>query len=391
MSESKWQEVDLDELVELRHRLHKHPSLSGEEASTAQIIKSFLKGTNPTQIVQKLGGHGLAFVYESDSPGPSIGFRCELDALPIHEKTDLHYASSTEGVSHKCGHDGHMAILAGLGRWIQAHPPQKGKVVLLFQPAEETGQGAAAVIKDKKWKEIKPDWLFGLHNIPGKAAGEIYWKEGHFCAASKGLSLRLKGCTSHAAEPEKGRNPAKALANIMLELQALPEQKNTWKDLVLVTPVYARLGEKAYGTSAGYAEFGATLRTIHEEDMVLLSQRAHEIIEKYCKAEKLSCECNYLEDFPATVNQAEPLAYVRKAIESTGLQNTLLKEPFRWSEDFGHYHKSCPTTFVGLGAGEKQAPLHHPDYDFPDAIIGKGLQLFTGIIREVQSAHEKKN
>lgn len=390
MSDKKWQEVNLEELTQLRHQLHQNPCLSGKEASTAETIESFLQETKADRVVNNLGGNGLAFIYDSGTPGPYVGFRCELDALPIHEKIELEYASSKEGVSHKCGHDGHMAILAGLGKWLKVHPPKTGKVLLLFQPAEETGEGAAAVVNDKRWENIKPDWLFGLHNLPGKPLGEILWKDGHFCAASKGLFLQLKGYTSHAAEPEKGKNPSKALANIMLELQALPEQQSNWKGLVLVTPVYASLGEKAFGTSAGYAEFGATLRTIHEEDMKKLSRKVEDIIEKHREEDELSLEFKYLEEFPATVNQSAPLSYVRKAIESEGFPNTELQEPFRWSEDFGRYHHSCQTAFVALGAGREQAALHHPDYDFPDQLIEYGLALFTAIIREVQMPHEEK-
>lgn len=389
MPDTKRKEVDPDELIQLRHQLHRNPCLSGDEASTAEIIKSFLKGTNPSQTV-RLGGNGLAFIYDSGRSGPSIGFRCELDALPIHERTELKYASTKEGVSHKCGHDGHMAILAGLGKWISAHPPKKGKILLLFQPAEETGEGAAAVVQDSRWKDIKPEMLFGLHNIPGKPLGEILWKEGHFCAASKGLFIELKGYTSHAAEPEKGRNPALAMSRILLELQALPEQCDDWKGLVLATPVFASLGEMAFGISAGAAEIGFTLRTIHEEDIEKLSRRAEEIIRKYSREENLGFSWKYLEEFPATVNHSDPLAYVRKAIEAEGMPHSELQESFRFSEDFGHYHHSCKTTFVGLGAGEDQPALHHPDYDFPDQLIPHGLQLFTGIIRQIQATYEQK-
>ena len=151
----------------------------------------------------------------------------------------------------------------------------------------------------------------------------------------------------------------------------------------MVTAVFARLGEKAFGTSAGYAEFGATLRAFDPLDMELLTLKVEEIIQYYCQNQGLHYNLNYLEEFPATVNLAQATSYVRKAASMSELPFKELTEPFRWSEDFGWYRETCHTAFLGLGAGEKQPPLHHPDYDFPDEIISPGLQMFLSLIREI--------
>lgn len=376
-------EKDLSVLYYLRQQLHQQPELSGAEEATAQTIESFLLPSRPTKIIRQLGGHGLAIVYDSGQPGPSLGFRAELDALPIHEENDLPYHSRQNGVSHKCGHDGHMSIIAGLGLWLQANPLPRGRVTLLFQPAEETGHGAGAIIKDPRWQNIKPDWLFGLHNIPGYPLGEIFCKEGAFCAASQGLLLKLEGVTSHAAEPEKGLNPARALATIMLQLEELPHMDFPWRQQVFATPIFAQLGEKAFGTSAGYAEYGLTLRTFEKSDMHQLQEQAEAIIASVCKTNKLSYTISYQDVFPATDNHQAATAYVRNAAGDAGLPYHELSSAFRWSEDFGWYSNSCPTAFAGLGAGEQHAPLHHPDYDFPDEAIAPGVTLFTGIIKRI--------
>ena len=383
MQQENVSEALLQKLVQLRHTLHQEPELSGQEATTAQSIEAFLSPTKPSQIIRKLGGHGVAFLYDSGKPGPRIGFRCELDALPIQENNTWPHRSRKPGLSHKCGHDGHMAIVAGIGCWLQEHPLKQGSVLLLFQPAEETGEGASAIVQDPRWDTLKPDWLFGLHNIPGYPKGEILWKDGSFCAASKGLFLKLNGITSHAAEPEKGLNPSAALAACMLELEALPRQPLNWQGLVLLTPVYASLGSKSFGISAGYAEYGATLRAFRQEDMDVLSREAEAIIARHCTSQQLSFELSYQEVFPATINQTAAVTYVQKAALAAGLRLKELHEPFRWSEDFGWYGWSCPTAFVGLGAGEQQAALHHPDYDFPDAILAEGLTLFINLIRQI--------
>ncbi len=375
-------EILIEQLIALRHKLHQEPELSGQEALTAQRIESFLASSKPTHIIRQLGGHGIAFLYDSGLPGPRLGFRCELDALPIQEKNKWRHRSRRQGVSHKCGHDGHMAIIAGIGCWLKENPPTHGSILLLFQPAEETGEGAARVVQDARWQELKPDFLFGLHNIPAYPKGEILWKNGSFCAASKGLLLKMKGVTSHAAEPEKGTNPSAALAHCMLELENLPQQPLGWQDLVLVTPVYASLGSMAFGISAGYAEYGATLRAFRQEDMELLSREAEAIIARNCQKQQLPYELSYQEVFPATKNQDTANSYVQKAVLAAGLSLKELQEPFRWSEDFGWYAQSCSTAFFGLGSGEEQAPLHHPDYDFPDAIIASGLHVFINLIKQ---------
>lgn len=383
MLQEKVSETLLQELKKLRQQLHQQPDLSGEEALTAQTIENFLLPSRPAQIIRKLGGNGIAFLYHSGKPGPRIGLRCELDALPIQEVNNWPHRSRVAGISHKCGHDGHMAMVAGIGHWLKDNPPHRGSVLLLFQPAEETGEGAAAVVQDPRWEKLKPDWLFGLHNIPGAAAGEILWKDGSFCAASKGLFFEIKGITSHAAEPEKGKNPSAALARCMLELEQLPKQVPGWKDLVLLTPVYAHLGDIAFGVSAGYAAYGATLRAFVEEDMGLLSQQAEAIIARHCQSGELPYELSYREIFPATANPAAANTYIREAAGQAGLRLRELKEPFRWSEDFGWYGHSCQTGFFGLGAGEQQAALHHPNYDFPDTIIADGLSLYIHLVGQV--------
>jgi amidohydrolase len=157
----------LEELIQLRHKLHKYPEVSGNEKETANCVLLFLSKYPPHELVTTLGGEGILAIYKGKNVGKSILFRCELDALPIQEMNSFNYKSVYEGVSHKCGHDGHMAILCGLGKKLYENPIEKGTVMLLFQPSEEDGKGAKRVLHDSKFKEIKPDFAFALHNLPG--------------------------------------------------------------------------------------------------------------------------------------------------------------------------------------------------------------------------------
>ena len=189
---------DLDLLIQLRHHLHARPELSGQECDTAGRVGEFIRAHTKAEIINGLGGAGMAAVFEGSSPGPTVMFRADLDALPILERSGVEYRSGVEGVAHLCGHDGHMAILCGLAQHLSARPPQKGRAVLLFQPAEETGSGAAQVIADPRFDRIRPDYAFALHNLPGYPAGSVVWRKGVCASASRGLVIRLQGSSAQA-------------------------------------------------------------------------------------------------------------------------------------------------------------------------------------------------
>ena len=158
----------LNKIINFRRELHQFPELSGYEEGTATRICKFIRNFSDARVVEGLGGCGLALVHTFSDEGPTVMIRCELDALPIHEVNSFEHRSTVNGVSHKCGHDGHMAIVVGLAWWLSEQSFKRGQVILLFQPAEETGQGAASVIADPKYEKLQPDYVFALHNIPGE-------------------------------------------------------------------------------------------------------------------------------------------------------------------------------------------------------------------------------
>ncbi|MDQ2178507.1 amidohydrolase [Marinifilum sp. D714] len=369
-------------LVALRHQLHSQPELSNKEYKTAQTIVDFMDEYQPHEVIH-LGDTGRAFVFKGAKAGKTTVFRAELDALPIEEKTRVKYASIYNGVAHACGHDGHMAILAGLAQQLAENPPQKGKVILLFQPAEEVEQGAKDVLFHPKFADLNPDYMFALHNVPGQETNTILLRRGSFSAASKGMTIRLKGKTSHAAEPEKGRNPAIAISKISRELNDLLNNKALFSDLTLLTFIYIRMGEQSFGTSAGSGEMGITLRSFENADMKVLTQKSEEIVNRIAAEENLECGIAYHEEFPATVNQDECVDMLQTLAEEHNLSYQYLDKPFKWSEDFGYFSQKYTCGFFGLGAGLDQAALHHPDYDFPDEIIETGLTIFTGLYQKI--------
>ncbi|GAB3195672.1 amidohydrolase [Pontibacter aydingkolensis] len=368
---------DFNEIIALRHDLHQHPELSGKEHLTAARVTQFLQKYNPDTLITGIGGTGVVAIFNGISDGgPTVLFRAELDALPIQEVNNMIYASATEGISHKCGHDGHMAILAGLAKLLHQNKLPKGKVILLFQPAEETGQGAFAVLQDQQFKDLKPDYVFALHNLPGYPENQVVVRNNSFAAASTGMIVELNGKSSHAAEPENGLNPGQAMAEIILVFNELILQKERFEDLALLTVIHARLGEVAFGTNPGYATVMATLRSYQQTDLDLLKHLSSASVQTISEKHGLGYSIRFVEEFPATVNHAEAVTLVKQAATKLELDVQEAVQPFKWSEDFGHFTGKYKGALLGLGAGLNQAQLHHADYDFPDAIIPTGAVLF---------------
>lgn len=374
---------DLNKIIELRHELHKFPELSDNEFLTSERIANFLSGYKNTELIRGIGGNGIACIIKGKADGPSVLFRADLDALPIDEMNDIEYKSTEKGIAHKCGHDGHMAIIAGLADLFSKNPPERGQVVLFFQPSEENGQGAYRVINDAKFKMIKVDYAFALHNLPGFPKGNIILSDETFAAASKGMIIKLTGKTSHAGEPENGNSPAVAMADIIKQLNDLPNKKGLFSDFTLLTVIHARLGEVAFGTTPGYAEVMSTLRTYTNEDMHKLTLACEDIAKENAQKSNLKLEIEYVEEFPATVNDQEMVQCIERASGKAGIEYQYLKNPFRWSEDFAHFTRKFKGALFGLGSGTDHPQLHNPDYDFPDEIIKNGVNVFFEIYNQI--------
>lgn len=372
-----------EELQEFRKTLHRYPELSGEESQTASRVEEYLSRFGPDRIVSNIGGYGMAAEFSGREAGPTVMFRCELDGLPIPEKTDLLYRSVHSGKGHLCGHDGHMAMVAGLASVLQYERPAKGRVLLLFQPSEEDGQGAERVLHDPKFDGLQPDYIFAIHNLPGFPLNRIVIANGHFAAASRGMVIRLQGKSSHAAEPEHGINPANAMAKMISGLYDVMKIKNQFKDFTLITPIHARLGNLAYGTSPGEGVIHLTLRSYLDEDMETLMKILEQMVGEITRQEKLDHSIAYEEVFPATLNDYGCTQRVRKAGTKLEMEIEDLKHPFKWSEDFGHFTARYKGALFGLGSGVDQPALHNPDYDFPDELIPVGVGLYEKIYKDI--------
>ena len=372
----------LKKIIELRRQLHKNPELSGDEIETAALIKNFVETNHNTQIIEGLGGNGLAIVYTFSEDGPSVMIRCELDALPIEEINTFEYRSLKSGVSHKCGHDGHMAIVAGLIFKIKEGDFKRGKIILLFQPAEETGKGAYKVLNDPKFKNLDPDYIFALHNIPGVPLNSIISIKGCFSSTVQSLAIYFTGKQSHASEPENGINPASAIADLVQGFKELNEPDITNDMFALLTPVYMNLGSKNYGISAGKGELHFTLRTKTEKVMEQLKVNIQKLVNQVCEKQQLQYNTEWFDYFPATVNNEECNNMILHAAAKYGYEHIERESPFRFGEDFGWFSKNSKAAMFGLGAGIDSPALHHEDYDFPEELIETGINMFSDIIHQ---------
>jgi amidohydrolase len=370
-------------LQALRRDLHRNPDLSGDEGGTVARLLPVLAATQPSRIVQGLGGHGLAVVYDSGRAGPTILLRAELDALPIREQGDIPHRSLRDGVAHLCGHDGHMAVLVGVAQQLQMTPPPVGRVILLFQPAEETGAGARAVLADPRFADLRPDWAFALHNMPGLPLGELAVAAGPASCASVGIKLHFHGVEAHAAFPETGRCPTPALAALLDMLAPLTQVPPMGPAFQLATLCHITMGTPAFGIAPAQAEAWITLRALSDDGLATLERQVTGQAAELAARFGLTLTTTRHDHFNATINDAQAAEMVAQAANAARTPRTAFNFPMRPSEDFGAFIAQTRTALFFMGSGGDCAPLHNPAYDFPDILIPPACAVFQAILQQV--------
>lgn len=364
---------NLELCKQLRHDLHRHPELSNQEVWTKQHLISFLKANTSLEIVD----NGLWFyaIYHAGKDKKNIAFRADFDALPMQETIDLPYASQFRGVSHKCGHDGHAASLAGFALEIDQQGADKN-IYFLFQHAEETGEGAvqcASFIREHNIAEI-----FAYHNLSGMILKSVNIIDGTCFCASKGMTIHMDGSPAHASEPEKGANPAFAIAKIIDSIAGLISPENT-KGMVLCTVIQVNIGEKAFGVSASSGDLLLTIRALYEPELDKLQKSLEDIALVQAEKYNLKVKISFNDGFPETANDKQSADKIRQVSKAKGFQLIEMQEAFRASEDFGYYLKQTRGAICFIGNGADYPPLHSFEYDFPDEIIETAVELFKGL------------
>lgn len=363
----------LEKTVALRHQLHAHPELSGRERETQERLMAFLQENAPAVELFRRDGwfYGM---YRGEPAGRRIAFRADMDALPIDETISLPYGSQTPGVSHKCGHDGHSATLAALAADI-SRTGCKNTVYFVFQPAEETGEGAmrcASLMDEEQVEEI-----FAWHNSPDAPEHTVLLRHGTEACASEGMSLYFHGAPSHASDPFLGRNPAFAIARLISALPALYRAEEQ-QGLVLATVVHVQVGEAAFGTSPGDGVLRVTLRAEQDQDMEQLRRELDQLAYRLSAEYGLEYRAEYCDSFPENRSADESVDKIIAVCKELGLAVQEMERPKRGSEDFGYYTQRTKGAFINIGAGDVTA--HHTvTYDFPDEIIATAFDLFRAL------------
>lgn len=363
-------------ITQLRHQLHKYPELSMQEYRTKDTLINFIKKETDLEVEDR--GHWFYACYHCGIPGAeSIAFRADFDAIAIPEENDLPYCSRNPGVSHRCGHDGHSAVLAGLALEVAQYGADKD-VYFIFQHAEETGGGGEECAKLIPEKGISK--VFAFHNMSGYPERCVAVREGTAQCASKGLTVYLTGTPAHASQPEDGKNPSAACAELVLEINRAAACKEDYEGLIMATIVQVLSGQKNFGIAASKGEVSVTLRADYEKDMEKLEGRIRRKAEELAARDGLTVDYGESDIFPETVNDSVCLEMVRCAGKACGMTVVDMEVPFRASEDFGYYLKQCPGAIFYIGNGEEYPQLHTDSYDFNDQILESAVVLFKKIL-----------
>jgi amidohydrolase len=366
----------LDLAVALRHELHQHPELACQETWTKKRLIDFLREHSSLEIVDR--GAWFYALYRAGKDRPNIAFRADFDALPMDETITLPYGSLFPGVAHKCGHDGHSAILAGFGLDICEHGAGKN-IYLVFQHAEETVQGGfecAPLMDEAGIAEV-----FACHNVPGMPVHSIAVMDDIASCGSTGMIITLTGVPAHASQPEDGRNPCFAIAEIIDSIPALADS-GRYKGLVLCTIIGIRAGKEAFGMSASEGRLMLTIRGQFDEELEELREKIEGKTRERAKFYGLEYGFEFRDRVPALRNHRESAARVRRAAQRLGLTTLNLDSPARGSEDFAWYTKRTRGAMFWVGAGTDRSPIHTAQFDFNDEIIPTVVDLYRALVDE---------
>lgn len=350
-------------LTDIRHDLHQHPQTAGNEQYAHDAVVRHLQGLHPDKVYTHVGGWGVIAVWGKDSQADTVAVRADTDALPI---------------GHRCGHDGHTVILMRLAELVDSRPPERN-VLLLWQPAEETGEGSRAVLESGILQQYHIKAFYALHNLPGYPLGTVVLCPRTFAAASTGVVYSLEGRETHASTPELGLNPGLAVAKIIEKFNGFNGQDGEFRQSTLIC---VRVGAPAFGTSAGQAEVMFTLRAFSNDEMEHLLAEANDAVSEIAGRYGLAVSRSLVEPFRATENRGDHVERIAQAAEEVPLRVRYQMEPFRWSEDFAEYLLEYPGAMFGIGSGEHHPELHHPDYEFPDGLVEPAAQLFYRLLAD---------
>lgn len=370
----------LPEIAEWRQDIHAHPELGTQEHRTSALVADKLRAFGCDEVATGVGGTGVVGIIKgrSDSRGHVIGLRGDMDALPITETSGADYASRTPGVMHACGHDGHTAMLMGAARYLCETRNFDGTVAVLFQPAEELGSGALAMIQDGVMDQFGIDEVFGIHNMPGLPVGQFAIRSGAMMAATDEFFIHVKGKGGHAAKPNESIDPTVIASHIVVALQSIVSRNADPIEQAVVSVTSFDTASHAFNVIPQSVKLRGTVRTHGLALQDDIEKRLSEIALGIASSFGGSAEIEYLRHVPITVNAEEPARFAAEIAKDIAGDCTEA-EPIMAGEDFAYMLNARPGAYIFLGNGSS-AELHHSDYNFNDETIPAGCSWFAELV-----------
>jgi len=367
----------LEQAFRLRRQLHAMPELSGQEQRTADHVCGRLAEMG-IAFERGIGGHGVVATIRKGQSPRSVGLRCELDALPILECADVPHASQNPGVMHACGHDGHMAAVLGAAALLQGADGWEGTVRLIFQPAEEPGCGARAMIADGMLERFPCDRMFAFHNYPGLDLGTVAVHEGPVMAAGNELAITLRGASSHAAMPHLARDPVIAAGHLLVALQTIVSREID-PGLTATLSLTTLKGGTVANQIPDQIEIGGTLRTFSQAER----RAALAAVRRHCAglAAAFNVDIGLSESVTSNplINTPRERDLARRAALETGANLSTDMRPSMIGDDFADFLAHMPGAYVWIGNGSAgpAGALHQERYDFDDRVLATAIPWLT--------------
>lgn len=369
-------------IVKWRHDFHRNPELQYELPRTAAKVADLLRSFGCDEVVEGVGKSGVVGVIHGqfDTSRRVIGLRADMDALPIDEKSDVLYKSEVPGVMHACGHDGHTAMLLGAAQYLCETRNFDGKAAVIFQPAEEGGAGAKAMIDDGLVTRFNIDEFYGIHNMPGIQTGKFAIRLGPLMASADRFKIILTGKGGHAAMPHLAVDTTLVAAQILVNLNLIVSRSIDPLKRVVVTAGTFKTDSSALNVIANTVELEGSVRSLDEDMRDLVQERLHQVAEGTAAANQCEITIEYERGYPITDNNEEATQHAISVASSVSEVDTDTP-PIMPSEDFAYMLMEKPGAFIFLGNGDSQM-LHNPEYIFDDEAIPFGSSWYAGMVEE---------
>ncbi|WNK68270.1 M20 aminoacylase family protein [Pantoea agglomerans] len=369
----------MEHLVALRRDLHAHPELGFQEQRTSDIVANFLQQLG-IEVHRGIGKTGVVGILKKGSSERMIGLRADMDALPMQDQSGTDWQSRAEQVSHACGHDGHTVMLLGAAEKLARDVSFDGSVCFIFQPAEEGLAGAKAMIDDGLFSRFPCEAVYAIHNWPELPLGQVQTRPGAIMAAADRFDIRVLGGGGHAAQPHLTRDTLLATSELVVQLNTLVSRALDPCETALLT-VTRMQGGFSHNMIPAEANITGTVRSFSPAAQATIEARLRQMAEHITAAHGLHAEVSYLRYYPATLNSAAEAQFCLQALTQAGITAEAAPQPALTSEDFAFMLQARPGAYLWLGSAPCK-PLHHAAYDFNDALIPHGVNVFVRLIRQ---------